>query len=134
MMARRGDRGIRHIKVNGRRVWQARVAWQGERRSRLCDSYEAARQAKVDMLADMQQEAAKAEAEAQQPATLRQLFEFYVADLEARGKRSDSIARAASTWGVLERLLPDIAVRPLSRLTEADIFAFRRARAQVRFQ
>jgi integrase len=47
-MARRGERGIRNIRVNGRRVWQARVAWQGQRRSRLCESYDAARQARVE--------------------------------------------------------------------------------------
>jgi hypothetical protein len=33
-MARRGERGIRNIRVNGRRVWQARVAWRGQRRRR----------------------------------------------------------------------------------------------------
>jgi hypothetical protein len=114
-MARRGERGIRHIRVNGRRVWQARVAWQGQRRSRLCESYEAARQAKVDLLAELQGEAAKAEAEGQQPATLRQLFAFYVADLEARGKGTDTVTRAKQVETAIERVTPALLDTQVSR-------------------
>jgi len=129
-MARKGDRGVRNIRVHGRRVWQARVAWQGQRRSRLCESYEAARQAKVDMLADLQREAAKTEAEGQQPATLRQLFAFYVADLEARGKGPETVARAVQTETAIARLLPVLLDTPVSRIRDRDLYDFRLARAR----
>lgn len=77
---RRGERGIRQVKVNGRWCWQARVARAGARRNRLCETFEAARQAKSELLAELQQAASQAEAEAAAPATLRQLLEFYALD------------------------------------------------------
>jgi hypothetical protein len=64
------------------------------------------------------------------PATLRQLFEAYGENLRARGKGEEAIARAAQTATVLEPLTPELIDKPVSRLTEADIFAFRRARAE----
>jgi integrase len=61
---------------------------------------------------------------------LRQLFDAYAQDLEDRGKGEDTIARAVQTCAVLDALLPELLAKPLSWITEADILAFRRARAE----
>src|SRR5262245_5589433 len=66
----KGECGVRRVKVNGRWCWQARVAVAGARRNRLCDTFEAARQAKAELLAELQQQAGQAEAEASSLAML----------------------------------------------------------------
>jgi integrase len=129
MMAR-GDTGIREVKVNGRKVWQARVAVHGLRKSRLCASFAAARTAKAELVKELQQQAARADQVDMAPATLALCFPRYAEDLEARGKSEETIARAVQTGAVLGALLPDLLAKPLSKITEADIFAFRRARME----
>jgi integrase len=126
----RGDTGIREVKVNGRRVWQARVAVRGLRKSRLCATFAAARTAKAELVKELQQRAAQADQVDMAPATLALLFASYAEDLAARGKGEETIERAAQTRAVLGALLPDLLAKPLSRITEADIFAFRRARLE----
>jgi len=88
---------LRRVKVNGRKVWRARGAYQGLRRSTIRDSKEEARQAEGELLAALRAEHAKAETEGQRPATLRALLDAYAADLEGRGKSADIIGRAAAT-------------------------------------
>jgi hypothetical protein len=121
---------VRQVKVHGRKVWQARVAFQGLRSSRVCTSRDAAKRAQAELLQELKRRAGQAEQAGLAPATFRQLFDAYAEDLEARGKGEDTIARAVQPCAVLEALLPDLLAKPVSRITEADILAFRRARAE----
>jgi integrase len=75
-------------------------------------------------------EAAQEEQAGARPATLRVLLEFYVQDLAARGKGPDTVNRAVETAHVLEMVAPELLDRPVSRIGEAEIFAFRRARVE----
>src|SRR5262245_38658888 len=110
---------IRRVLVNGRRVWQARVAYRGARKSRLCDSRDEARQAEAELLRTLKAAAeATAQAEAQ-PATLRQLFEAYVHDLEARGKSPDTVSRAAQTAVVVEKIMPVLLDRSVTEIGDS---------------
>jgi integrase len=122
---------VRRIKNHGKWVWQARVAYRGLRRAAIRDTKAAAREAEAELLGELKAEAAQAERDEQRPATLRQLFAFYVADLEARGKGPDTVGRAVETAHVVERLMPELLDRPVSRIGEAEIFAFRRLRVEA---
>ena len=82
----------------------------------MCRTREEARHAEGELLRDMKAEAARDEQEGAGPATLKTLFEFYVADLEARGKSADTIDRAASTAKAVEALAPDLLALPVSRI------------------
>jgi integrase len=124
----RRDMSIRAVKVNGRKVWQARVAYQGLRKSAIRPTKGEARDAEAALLGELKAKAGEATAEAARPATLRALFEGYVATLEARGKGADTVSRAVETAHVTERLMPELLARPVSRITEADLYAFRKAR------
>jgi len=121
---------VRRIKNHGTWVWQARVAYRGRRRAAFRASKDEARQAEADLLRELRAEAAQAELAGQRPGTLRQLFEFYVADLQQRGKGPDTIARAISTAKALERLTPETLDLAVSAIGDAEIFAFRNARAR----
>lgn len=121
---------IRRIKVNGRWAYQARVACQGARRSRLCASREDARTAEAEILQGLKGAAAQADAAGATPADLRVLCELYEADLAERGKGTDTVCRAAGTRKALERLLPALFDRPVSDLTAADLYTFRAARTK----
>jgi hypothetical protein len=119
---------VRRIKNHGTWVWQARVACKGLRRAAFRGTKDEARDAEAELLRALKAEHGRAEQAAASPATLKQLFEFYVADLEARGKAPDSVIRAAQTAAVLERLMPELLTRPVSRIGDADLYAFRNAR------
>jgi hypothetical protein len=119
---------IRRVKVNGRKVWQARVAYKGLRKSTLRETKEEAREAEAALVQELKAQAGRAAEQALAPATLRQLFEAYVEDLDTRGKDEETVARAAQTARVVEALVPELLNKPVTRITEADIFAFRRAR------
>ena len=66
-----------------------------------------------------------------QPATLKALFEGYVADLEARGKGPDTVGRAAQTAKAFEAVLPALLPAAVGQFKERDVFAFREARTKV---
>src|SRR5262249_31002880 len=83
------------------------------------------------LLQELKAEAAREEQEGAKPATLRKLFEFYVADLEARGKGPDTIGRAVATAKAVEALTPELLDKPVGRILAADVFAFRQARARA---
>lgn len=119
---------IRQIKVNGHWRWQARVAYHSERISRLCNTKQEAKEAEAELLQRLKTDTARAEAEGARPATLRQLCEMYLADLENRGKGKDTLARAVATIKALEALLPDVFDRPVTDVKAANIYAFRQAR------
>src|SRR5260370_37316211 len=97
----------------------------GRRRATFRDSKEAARHAEGELLRQLKAEAGQAELEGQRPATLRQLFEYYAEDLEARGKGSDTIGRAAETAKAVERLMPELLEHQVGRIGDREIFAFR---------
>jgi integrase len=121
---------VKRIKNHGSWVWQARVAYKGRRRAAFRATKDEARTAEGEILAALKAERGQAEQEAAAPVTLRQLFEYYVADLEARGKGADSIGRAASTAKAMERLMPALLAKPVSRICERDIYDFRQALAR----
>jgi hypothetical protein len=122
---------IRRIKVNGRRVWQAREAFRGHRISRLCASREEARSVEAELLQALQAKDGAAQAAALAPATLAQLFAAYAEDLEARGKSPAVIERAEMTRRAVERTCPEWLAQPVSALGDRDLFAFRRARERA---
>ncbi len=119
---------IRRIKIRKKWRYQARVAFGGRRRSRVCVTREAARDAEAELLRQLKAEAGVAEDGANAPATVRALFEFYVADPEARGKGPDPIGRAIQTARGVGKVLPETLDRPVREFGDRVIFAFRQAR------
>jgi integrase len=119
---------VRKIKVNGRWVWQARVAYKGLRKSTIRETKDTARTAEAELLQELKAKVGQAAQLAEAPATLRRLFELYAEGLEARGKGAETVGRAAETARAFERLMPDLIDRPVTKIREADIFAFRKAR------
>ena len=120
---------IRHTTINGsQKVWLARVAYQGRRRAKVCRTKEEARHAEGELLRDLKGEAARTEQEGARPATLRSLLEFYAADMHARGKGDESVERVEYTARVIRDLMPGLLDKPVSAITDADLFAFRNAR------
>jgi integrase len=120
---------VRRIKVNGVRwAYQARVGYQGQRKSSLHATRREAKDAERELLDTIKAELQQAQAEAEKPVTLRMLLEAYAQDLEHRGKGKDSVERAASTALAIERLCPELLARPVSTIDDADIFTFRKVR------
>src|SRR5215467_15567911 len=111
---------VRRIKNHGKWVWQARVAYRGRRRAAFRANKDEARQAEADLLRELRTEAAQAQLTAERPATVRQLLELYVADLEQRGKGVDTIARAVSTAKALERVTPKTLDMPVSEIGDME--------------
>ncbi len=121
---------IRQVKVRGRKRWQARVAYQGNRLSRLCDSRDAAKAAEADLLQTLRAASEKEAREGATPATLELLCDAYALDLEARAKSPDSIRRAKDTKARLAEFFGGRIKEPLGRVKEADLYAFRAWRVQ----
>jgi integrase len=119
---------VRKIRNHGTWVWQARVAYQGLRKAAFRDSRDAARHAEAELLAALKRRAAEAQQDGQRPATLRALFEYYVADLDARGKGRETIGRAAQTGRAVELVMPEALDRPIRDFGARAIFAYRQAR------
>lgn len=119
---------VRQVNPHGRKVWQARVAYRGRRKSTIRPTKHEAKIAEAELLKDLQAEAAQAEADEQRPATLRELFKAYAEDLEARGKSEESVRNVKYTGVMLERVLPELMDRPVGELTVRDLFTFRQAR------
>jgi integrase len=117
-------------KINGRKVWWVRVNYRRLNASRVCDSQEAAKDAEAELRATLRRKAEQTEHAGMQPATLKALFEAYVEDLVNRGKGDETVTRAAQTATVVEALMPELLAKPVGRITEADVFAFRRIRAE----
>lgn len=119
---------IRPIKVNGRRVWQARVAFKGLRRSTIRPSKDEARQAEADLLTDLRKQAGDAEQAGKAPATLRGLLEFYAEDMIDRGKGEESVCRVEYTARAIESIMPDALDKPVTAFGMAEILTFRNSR------
>jgi integrase len=121
---------VRKIKVNGRWVWQARVAYQGLRKSTIRETKDKARTAEAELLQELKAKVAKVTDHGFQPATLRELFEFYAQDMADRGKGEESVERVEFTAHAVEALMPELLDKPISKIGDAEIFAFRNARAR----
>src|SRR5688572_5469623 len=99
---------LRSIKVNGRKVWQARVAVQGYRKSAIRPSKDEARQAEADLLRELREKAGQVGQAGQAPATLRKLLEFYAQDMRNRGKGEGSLERVEYTALAVEAITPEV--------------------------
>ena len=121
---------VRQVKVHGRKVWQARVAFQGLRSSRVCQSRDGAKLAQAELLQDLKRRAGQAEKSGLAPATLRQLLDYYALDIAARGKGEESVERVDYTRRSIEALMPGLLVKPVSAIADADLFAYRNLRAR----
>ena len=121
---------VRKIKVNGRWVWQARVAYQGLRKSTIREKKDEARTAEGELLQEIRESAAKAEEQGLQPATLRQLLDLYAQDMRTRGLGEESVDRVDYTRRAIKALVPELLDKSVSAIGDAEIFAFRNARAR----
>jgi hypothetical protein len=118
---------VRQVRVHGRKVWQARVAFRGRRTSQICENKDAARTTEGDLLRVLKAQAGAEEQEAGRPATLEEAIEGYKANMVTRGKGVDSVGNVESTLGVLRALLPDLLAKPVGAIGDRDIFAVRNA-------
>jgi integrase len=120
---------VKRVTINGtQKVWMARISYHGVRRSRVCATKEDARQAERELAAECRKQAAQSEQAGAAPATVKQLCEYYVLDLERRGKGSASIGRAVTTAKAIEAVAPGLLAMPISRVTACDLYDFRQAR------
>jgi hypothetical protein len=122
---------IRFITINdGQKVWMARVAYRGQRKSRVCRTKQEAKEAEAELLGELKAKAGQLEAAGAQPATVGALLDAYVLDLEARGKGPESVGRAEQTKTAMDKVLPTLVTTPLSRIRDRDVYDFRQARAR----
>ena len=120
---------VKLVTINGMtKVWMARIAYRGVRKSRVCPTKEAARQVERELSAECRKDAERADREGAAPATVKQLCEWYVLDLQRRGKGADTIGCAVTTAKAIEATTPALLARPISRVTAADVYAFQQAR------
>jgi integrase len=118
-------------RINGRKVWWVRVNYRGLNASRVCESKEVAKDAESALREGLRRKVEHTEQTGLQPASVKALFEHYVADLAARGKGPDTVGRAAQTATAFEAVLPALLTAPVGQFKEKDVFAFREARSQA---
>src|SRR5688572_2601394 len=99
---------VRRIKNHGTWVWQARVAYKGLRKAAFRATKDEARQAEGELLRELKAKAEAGEQDAQRPATLRQLLEFYALDMRARGRGEESVERVEYTARNIRAVLPEL--------------------------
>ena len=121
---------VRRVKNHGKWIWQARVAYHGLRKAAFRASKEEARGAEAAILQELKAKASQVEQDGQRPATLRLLLEFYAEDMRNRGRGEESVGRVEYTARALEALTPELLDKPVSAIGDAEIFAFRNARAR----
>src|SRR5437773_2426206 len=107
---------VRKIKNHGSWIWQARVAYKGRRRAAFRPTKDEARGAEGELLQALKAEHGQAEQAAAAPATLRQLFEYYAQDMQARGKGEESVGRVEYTARAVEALLPALLDKPVTAI------------------
>jgi integrase len=123
---------IYHKRVNGRKVWWVRVYHRGLTGSRVCETKDAAQRAHDELRQELRRRVARAEEKGRSltPATVKHLFEAYAADMQSRGKGTESVARVEITARAVEALLPALLDKPVGAVKDSDIFAFRTARTR----
>ena len=122
---------VRRRKINGRWVYQARVAYQGQRTSAIRDTREAARVIEAELLSRLKAEAGAATAAAQAPATVEAMLDGYVEMLRLRGKSRETLAATRSTKRALALVLPELLRKVVSGVTTEDLHRFRAARERA---
>jgi integrase len=121
---------VKHITINGsQKVWMARISYHGIRLSRVCRTKEEARQAERELVAECRERAEQAEQKGIAPATMKQLCEYYVLDLERRGKHDEE--RTVTTALAIERVSPGLLAMPVSKVRASDLYDFRQARLRA---
>ena len=118
-------------RINGRKVWWVRVNYRGLNASRVCESKEVAKDAESTLREGLRRKVKHTEQTGLQQATVKALFEHYVADLAARGKGPDTVCRAAQTATAFEAVLPALLTTSAGQFKEKDVFAFREARSRA---
>jgi integrase len=108
----------------------ARVAYQGQRKSRVCQTKQQAKEAEAELLTELKAKAGQLEAAGAIPATLGALLDAYAWDLEARGKGAETIGRAKQTKTAMVALTPALVTTPVSRIRDRDLYDFRQARTR----
>jgi hypothetical protein len=99
-------------RINGRKVWWVRVNYRGLNASRVCESKEVAKDAESTLRVGLRRKIEHTEQTGLLPATIKALFEHYVADLAARGKGPNRGGRAAQTATAFEAVLPALLTTP----------------------
>jgi integrase len=122
---------VRRRKINGRWVYQARVAFQKQRRSAIRPTREAARLAESELLAALQAEAGAAEAAARTPATVGAMLDGYVEHLRLRGKSAETLSAVRSAKAAVASACPELFAKPVSVVDVADFYRFRAARERA---
>src|SRR5262252_9702968 len=107
---------IYHKKVNGRKVWLVRVKHRALTASRVCETKAEARQAEAELILNLKRKIAELEQHGHVPATMKDLFEVYAADMRGRGKGGDSVARVEYTTRTVEALVPEFLAKPVGEL------------------
>ena len=120
---------VKCVKNHGKKVWVARIAYRGARRAKFCETQAAAKTAEAELLRELTQEVDQEAQDGSAPATLALLCDAYLLDLEARGKPRETRIRAKGTMNRLTEFFGTRMREPLSKLTAADLFAFREWRA-----
>jgi hypothetical protein len=117
---RHGDHWLARISVT--------VGTEKVRKSRLCATRQLALQAERDLAAICRAEAEQTARPEAAPATIRHLCDWYVLDLEQRGR---DVTRATTTALAIERYAPDLLAKPIAQVTDRDLFDFRVARLRA---
>ena len=102
---------VRRRKINGRWVYQARVAFQKRRTSAIRATREEARLAEGELLAALQAEVGAAETAERAPATVASMLDGYVENLRLRGKSPETLTAVRSAKSGVARACPDL-LRP----------------------
>ncbi len=122
---------VQRIRNHGAWVWRARVAIGGLRKAAVRPTKAAALDAEAELRRELQAKAGETEQAGARPATLHDLLHFYEADMRARGKGEESVARVDYTRRVIETHTPALLEVAVGRITDVDLFAFRAARSRA---
>lgn len=122
---------VRKITLrSGAQVYQARVQHGGQRRSAIRTTREAAKTAEGNLFAALKAgHGAHASAEEPEVITVEDTIVLYGEDMEDRGKERATTKQTGYLIATIRRLMPALLGIPVSRLTDADVFAFRKARS-----
>src|SRR5262245_21267439 len=95
---------VRRPKINGRWVYEARVAFQKRRSSAIRATREEARLAESSLFATLKAEAGAVKTARAGAGDDRALLDGYVENLRLRGKRCDTLAATRSARSAIARL------------------------------
>lgn len=122
---------VRPRKVNGRWVYQARVAFQKRRKSAIRATREEARLAEGELLAALKATVGDAEVAGRAPATAGAILDGYVENLRLRGKSPETLTAVRSAKAAVASARPDLLGKPVNLVEVADFYRFRAARERA---